>query len=302
MTVAPRALVVSRPTEYDHLVARHGSRSQVEFVLSGRGRSLDELDRSHAHQQEALQMVAAAVPVDWRRASLDRADLDRWLFGPEDVVIAVGQDGLVANVAKYLSGQPVVGVDPEPTRNAGVLVRHRPDRVAAILRRVAAASAPDEPCTGTAELRSLVELATGDGRSLRALNEVYIGHPSHQSARYSLVLDRAAERQSSSGVLVGTATGATSWCRSVHRERRLDWALPETTSTDLAWFVREAWPSPSSGTDLTAGLLVDGAELVIESESDRLVAFGDGIESDRLEIGWGERLRIRRSARSLLLL
>ena len=45
-------------------------------------------------------------------------------FGPEDVIIAVGQDGLVANVAKYLDGQPVVGVNPDPQRNPGVLVRH----------------------------------------------------------------------------------------------------------------------------------------------------------------------------------
>ena len=38
--------------------------------------------------------------------------------------VVVGQDGLVANVAKYLDGQPVVGIDPEPGRNPGVLVAH----------------------------------------------------------------------------------------------------------------------------------------------------------------------------------
>ncbi len=45
---------------------------------------------------------------------MSRPELNRFLFEPEDVVIAVGQDGLVANVAKYLSGQMVVGVNPLP--------------------------------------------------------------------------------------------------------------------------------------------------------------------------------------------
>lgn len=41
-----------------------------------------------------------------------RGDLDRFLFEPDDIVLALGQDGLVANVAKYLDGQPVIGSNP----------------------------------------------------------------------------------------------------------------------------------------------------------------------------------------------
>ena len=37
-------------------------------------------------------------------------------------MVVVGQDGLVANVAKYVHGQPVIGVDPRPGINPGVLV------------------------------------------------------------------------------------------------------------------------------------------------------------------------------------
>jgi hypothetical protein len=126
---------------------------------------------------------------------------------------------------------------------------------------------------------------------LRALNEVFVGHPQHQSARYRIEIDGQRENQSSSGLLIGTGTGATGWCASVHRERALGWELPGTDSNDLAWFVREAWPSPWTGTTLTAGRLVAG-ELVIRCESDRLVAFGDGIESDYLELAWGQVARI----------
>src|SRR3546814_2424615 len=72
-------------------------------------------------------------PTDWRQTHVRRADLDRFLFAPEDVIVAVGQDGLVANVAKYLDGQPVLGVNPAPDLYDGVLVRVALDRLGAAL-------------------------------------------------------------------------------------------------------------------------------------------------------------------------
>lgn len=294
MAVAPRALVVTRPTEYDELLGRHGSRQQVSFFLEQRGRTLDELDERHAGQQRANQVVSSAIPVDWRRANLTRDDLSRFVFGPEDVIIAIGQDGLVANVAKYLDGQPVIGVNPDPGRNPGVLVSHSANDVAKLLAAISDGEQAVHP-------RAMVEVLTDSGESLRALNEIFIGHPQHQSARYVIEADGEREHQSSSGLLVGTGTGATGWCASVYRERSLTWPLPDKNSTDLAWFVREAWPSPFTGTTLTAGRFTDG-ELLIRCESDRLVAFGDGIETDRLDFGWGQVARVRLASAALMLI
>ncbi len=138
MTLSPRAVVVSRPTEYELLMERHGTRQQVAFFLEQRGRDLEKVDTRHDEQQSAMQTVTAALPLDWRRAMVDRADLDRWLFAPEDIVVAVGQDGLVANVAKYLDGQLVVGVNPSGSANAGVLVNLHPAQVAAVFAKLAA--------------------------------------------------------------------------------------------------------------------------------------------------------------------
>lgn len=294
MAIAPRALIVSRPTEYDELLGRHGTRQQVRFFLEQRGQALELLDDRHALQQQALQKVAASIPIDWRRASLTRADLDRWVFGPEDVIIAVGQDGLVANVAKYLDGQPVVGVNPDPARNPGVLVRRSADEVAGLLAQVASGQAPIEP-------RAMVQITADDGQTLRALNEVFVGHAAHQSARYEIEVDGRSEHQSSSGMLIGTGTGATGWCASVWQERNLDWPLPNASSTDLSWFVREAWPSPYTGNSLTAGRLSSG-ELIIRCESDQLVAFGDGMEADRLTLRWGQTAKVALANQALMLL
>jgi len=294
MSVTPRVVVVHRRTEYDELMARHGTRGQVEFFLGTRGLDLAELERRAAAVDSALAGVAAAVPVDWRRGLVERADLSRFLFEPEDVVVVVGQDGLVANVAKYLDGQPVVGVNPDPATNAGVLTPHAPGAVARALAAVASGRAAYSS-------RTMVRLATDDGQELLALNEVYVGHVSHQTARYTIDVAGTQERQASSGVLVGTGTGATGWCRSVWTDRGGPFALPQPAEPVLAWFVREAWPSPTTGTGVTTGRLEGAASLALGVESDSLVAFGDGIEGDRLELRWGQRVTVGRADRVLRL-
>ena len=304
MTLPPRAVLVHRRTELDELIARHGTRQQAAFFLASRDRCIDEVEARDLAQRAAATMASGAIPADWRRGQVERSDLSRFLFGPEDVIVAVGQDGLVANVAKYLSGQLVIGVNPEPDRNSGVLVVHPPQATADLLA-VATSTATGHhgaAATDAVQARVMVEAVVDDGQVLRALNEVYLGHPTHQSARYRIeTAGGRHERHSSSGVLVGTGTGATGWCRSVWRERRSQLRLPEPEETRLAWFAREAWPSPATGTDHTEGVVDDEEELVVTAESD-LVIFGDGIEGDALHLTWGQRARLRVASQRLHLL
>ncbi|GAA1936848.1 NAD(+)/NADH kinase [Kitasatospora viridis] len=302
MTLAPRAVLVHRRTDYQDLLARHGSRGQAAFFLAGRDRSLDELEDRHHRTLAALARAAGAVPAGWRHSRVERDDLDRFLFGPQDVVVVVGQDGLVANVAKYLSGQPVIGIDPDPGRNAGVLVRHRPGDAAELLHAATAARAG---AAGTVPLteHTMVEAVADDTQRLLALNEIYIGQRTHQTARYRLAAPGgSAEDQASSGVLVCTGTGATGWCRSTWLERRSTLRLPEPTAPALGWFVREAWPSPVTGTSQVQGVLDTAEQLSLTVESDQLVAFGDGMESDALQLSRGQTVRLRVAGERLRLL
>jgi hypothetical protein len=294
VTLAPRVVLVHRRSEYDELVGRHGSHGQAAYFLASRGRDIAEVQAHHEAQAEALRTVQAAIPVSWRRGEVEREDLSRFLFAPEDLVVVVGQDGLVPNVAKYLAHQPVIGVDPEPGRNPGVLVRHRPDDVAALLAAAAAGRLTPTPLT-------MVAAAADDGQRLEALNELYVGHPSHQTARYTVTAPGGpTERQASSGVVVSTGTGATGWCSSIWRERRSTLVLPAPAEPALAWFTREAWASPVTGDTLTEGrLTTEPLELTVESHE--LVVFGDGIEADHLTLGWGQRLRVGLAERALLL-
>ncbi|MGV9313220.1 hypothetical protein ACWDR0_13645 [Streptomyces sp. NPDC003691] len=358
MSLAPRAVLVHSTTEYEQLLARHGTAGQAGFFLSSRGRSLAEVAERHETARRALAATAAAVPLNWRQARVERGQLDRFLFGPEDVVVVVGADGLVANAAKYLGGQPVIGVDPEPGRGIGVLVRHRPGDTARLLASAVSAGAVCDELT-------MVEAEADDGQRLCALNEIYLGAPGHRTARYRLGSDGpsggrpagsgttgggkagsgaagagrsgngrhggegsergtagagksgksgksqslksgstrpAEEAQASSGVLVGTGTGATGWLGSLWRERGGGTALPAPTDRRLVWYVREAWPSPATGTSLVEGALGPGERLRLTVESDRLVAFGDGVESDALQLTWGQTVRVGLAGLKLRLL
>lgn len=291
-TLPPRAVLVTRETDYEHLLATHATREQARFFLKTRGQDIQDLADRHEAFNAALLRVRHAIPEAWRVARVQRADLDRFLFAPEDVVIAVGQDGLVANLAKYLAGQPVVGVNPAPDLFEGVLVPLRVEGLSPLLTAVAEGHAD-------LERRTMARAELDSGQTLSALNEIFVGHRSHQSARYEIELAGAHERQSSSGVIVATGTGATGWARSImtatHQAVRLGAVDPR-----LGVFVREPWPSLATGASITCGPVEAGAPLVITSQmNEGGVIFADGLEQDRLDFGWGRRVTVTVSDQTL---
>jgi NAD kinase len=319
MTLPPRAVLVHRRTELQELVERHSTRGQAAFYLRTRGRRIEDLEVRHEAVEAAIGAVTSVIPADWRRGMVERADLPRFQFAPDDIIVAVGQDGLVANIAKYLDGQLVIGIDPEPGRNPGVLVSHSPSAAADLLSAAAgrpgAAAGPgagarpgrrsrrDVPAGHRVDRLTMVVASTDDGQQITALNEIYLGQPTHQTARYRLRLpDGQAEAQASSGLIVATGTGATGWCRSAWLERKSSLVLPAPAERRLSWFIREAWPSPATGTALTEGSLAVGQALTVSAESDQLVLFGDGVEADTVPLTWGQTATVGLADRSLNLL
>lgn len=281
----PRVVIVRRPSDLELLIEEHGTREQAKFYLDHQGERIELVEARHATVAAALDTIARAIPRSWRSVSLLRAELDRFVFEEHDIVAAVGQDGLVANVAKYLDGQYVIGINPDRREYEGVLVPHDPEAVGDLL-----ADCANGRCR--TETRSMVEASLDDGQRLLALNEIFVGHRSHQSARYRIDDAGSEERQSSSGIIVSTGTGCTGWARSISLERHDPLPLPAPEDPLAVYFVREAFPGSGFATKLTAGVLRDRKLRVISEMHSQGTIFGDGIEDDRLEFHWGARADI----------
>ena len=287
----PRAVFVIRDTDYELLLARHATRGQVRFFLESRGQAITEVEARHARFQAVLAEARAAVPPDWRQALVRRPDLDRFLFAPDDVVVALGQDGLVANVAKYLDGQPVIGVNPAPDLYDGVLATARGGALRALLPASVAGAVP-------IERRTMVQAVLDGGERLLALNEIFVGHRSHQSARYRIEDRGRAEDQSSSGLIVASGTGLTGWARSISDATHLTLAVGIEEAA-VGYWVREPFPSIATGTALRAGKFA-GAPLTVTSRmNEGGVIFADGIEQDFLAFDWGRRVDLAPASRIL---
>jgi NAD kinase len=287
----PRAVFVTRESDYEQLLAHHATRDQARFFLETRGQSLAAIEARHNQFLHTVQHARALVPGDWRQAQVRRADLDRFLFGPEDVIVAIGQDGLVANVAKYLTGQPVLGINPSPDLYDGVLVRVPLDRLARLL---VASGSGDPP----GERRTMVEAQLDSGERLLALNEIFVGHRSHQSARYRISVGDRAEDQSSSGLIVASGTGATGWARSIMEATHAHLKLAPGDHA-VAYFVREPFPSIATGTQMRCGRLAAEPLHVLSRMNDGGVIFADGIEQDFLAFDWGRQVALAPAAHML---
>ncbi len=207
------------------------------------------------------------------------------------LVVVIGQDGLVANTAKYVGDLPIVAVNPDPSRNDGVLLPFQIENARSAVRRVLDRKFTQREIT-------LAEVNLNDGQRMLAFNDFFIGCSSHISARYTIEVGRSIESQSSSGVLVSTGAGSTGWLSSLFnmtdgfcRFAGLPEPEPVTMNWEerrLMWAVREPFRSKHSSVGLVAGFLNEGNELVIGSQMPSSgVIFSDGVESDFLEFGSG---------------
>ncbi len=284
-----RVVVITRPTPLELLIQRFGTYGQASFHLRSRGESIDWFEDVHQRLDQGLRLAIAGLPPDVSYVRVGRDDLNRFLFAPDDGVMIVGQDGLVANVAKYLSGQPTIGINPDPLNYDGVLCPHAPSQTGALIDWCAHR---DERFR--IEPRVLAEALREDGQRLLALNEVFVGHRTHQSARYRLRAAEREERQSSSGLIIATGTGSTGWARSIVTQRGIDvTTMPSPSEQRLAWFVREPWPSVATGAELSFGWVDVGTALRVVSEmGEGGIIFADGIESDCIEFASGQSVQI----------
>ncbi len=234
--------------------------------------------------------------MDYPIAMVNRELLSTYDFGRCMAVVVVGQDGLVANTAKYAQGIPIIGVNGDPEQNEGRLLPFLANEAQLGIARVAQHRAKIQDIT-------LASVELTNGQSMLAFNDFFIGYQSHQSARYILQARGKAEQQISSGVIVSTGAGSTGWLSSVYnmtcgvaQRYGSTFAAPPAMAWDeprLKWAVREPFRTKQTGVDLVVGEIESNDEIIIESlmPNDGVI-FSDGIERDYLEFNSGTAAHI----------
>lgn len=306
-----RVVIVTKPSRLAELARRH-SHGQLRFLLERRGESLAEYEEEDVRSRQALDRVMGALPREHPREVIARDLVPRYLFRPSDLVVTIGPDGLVVNVAKYLAEQPILAVNPDPARIEGTLARFHPEMVGAAI-----AAALRGACD--VDALSLARARVGDGQELLAVNDFKVGRRDQVSSRYRIRFRGKEERQSSSGIIIATGVGSTGWIRSIVTgafaiANACGWTKPARVPTGLeipfAWdarhllfAVQEPFPSRATKTGHAFGRLEEGEELAVTSEmAEGGVIFSDGIADDAIPFNAGMTLTIGLADRTATLI
>jgi hypothetical protein len=289
--VYDKLVIVTRHTRLEDLITRFNTRGQAKFYIEHAGGDFAQYEIEHDAYQRSLAKLHRDLELGMPRQFLDRSLLPTYNFSPRDLVVTVGQDGLVANTAKYVGAQPIVAINPDPDRIDGILIPFRTDDARTVVLKTLEQQVTRREVT-------LAEALLADGQRLLAFNDLFIGASSHVSARYRIHAGGTVEPQSSSGVLVSTGAGSTGWLSSVFNMAagvtrfaggqsgsalQMSWEDPR-----LFFAVREPFVSRHSAASVVAGWIEERGQIVIESTMPSGgVIFSDGIESDFLRFDSG---------------
>lgn len=306
-----RITVVTRPTRLEGLLARWATKGQVLYQMraakvvqaarAGRletaarlqqqpdDADFDVLENEDSSYRAAVKSLLKELDLGYPVQAIPRNLITTYDFSFSAAVVVLGQDGLVANTAKYVGDVAVLGVNPDPRRFDGVLLPFQVHEARAALKNHFAGHAQTRPVT-------LAEVTLQDGQQMLAFNDFFVGVRSHVSARYKISVGGQSESHSSSGVLVSTGAGSTGWMSSVYNmasaiaARNPPLARPRLRWEDrhLLWAVREPFVSRTSQATLVCGQLEADARLELESmTAENGVIFSDGIETDSLDFNAG---------------
>jgi len=298
-----KIVLITRKSRLDELIYRFNTLSQARFYVEHLGGDFRDYIDEHRTYEEVIRQAVAILSSLGRVTQLDRAYLPNYIFGRDDTIVVIGQDGLVANTIKYLDSHPLIAINPDPARWDGNLLPFLVDDLAEIIPQVWYSQCSRRDIT-------LAKVSLNTGEELYGVNDIFIGPRTHLSLRYNISHGGASENQSSSGIIVSTGLGSTGWFRSLMvgargvaqswerssggtvtmtepPEQGNDYSFPWDANY-LYFTVREPFPSQYSQTDLLFGRISPDAPLTISSYMpENGVIFSDGIEKDYINFNSG---------------
>lgn len=294
-----KIILVTRETRLEGLVERFNTARQARFYIEHAQGDFNLYEQEHSQYHTQTEQLERELRKLLKVHVIDREYLPNYLFTPQDLVVTIGVDGLVVNTAKYLSGQPIVAVNPDPAHIDGVLLPFDTPTAIRQLPRILEGQYETDAI-------SMAEASLNDGQRLLAFNDLFVGVENHTSARYELRHGQQQETQSSSGLIIATGAGSSGWLSSFFNFTRgmlhslggpdtlqVGEQLPWDADT-LTYIVREPFISKTSGAGMVFGHIRAGEVLEIESHMpEKGVIFSDGITSDFLQFNSGATASIR---------
>jgi NAD kinase len=284
-----KIVLVVRKTRLEEMVAKYNTISQAKFYVEHLGADFSDYLNEHENYYRCVRQSETTLQQLGRVQTVDRSFLTNFLFGPHDIVVALGQDGLVANTLKYLNGHPLIGVNPDPKRWDGVLLPFNVNELGAITQEVFSGQRKIQEVT-------MAKAQLNNGQYLYGVNDIFIGPKSHTSARYTIKLNDKQEQHSSSGIIVSTGLGSTGWLKSLlagagaitQQQKKIQHQDSPWDVDYLFFTVREPFPSKSSAATLVHGKIHHQSPLTLTSQMpENGVIFSDGMEADFLEFNSG---------------
>lgn len=296
-----KIVIVTRKTRLTELVYKYNTVEQARFYIEHMGVDFSDYLREDQVYRQAVEQVKEAAEKYAIIQEIDRDFVPNMIFGKKDIVIAIGQDGLVVNVMKYLDTQPLIGVNPDTRRWDGVLLPFEAGHMAKLLPKVIAGNYDSKQVT-------MAQAFTKDGQSMLAVNDLFIGCRTHTSARYDITFNQSTENQSSSGIIVSTGLGATGWYKSVMAQTQkiamlfgcgqISYTPPRWSDNRLTFIVREPYPSRATQAEIVYGQIESQDHFHVTSKMPANgVVFSDGIENDVIEFNAGSEINIKIASR-----
>lgn len=285
------AIIIKNKTRLETLIERFNTKAQAKFYIERSGGDFNDYEKEHEIFHHSLSTVQRNLSTVLKNKIVERSFLPSFIFNEKQVIVTVGQDGLVANTAKYVKQIPIVAVNPDKERFDGILLPFHSDNFLAAIDSVMANNYHSK-------MTSFAEAKLNDGQRLLAFNDLFIGATSHVSARYQITFNNKTEEQSSSGIIVSTQAGSTGWLSSVFNmsfgiQKFIEKNNPKKKyaklkENQLMFAVREPFASKKTQVETAAGIITGQSKLIIQSfmPTNGLI-FSDGIETDFLKFNSG---------------
>ncbi len=284
------AIIVKNKTRLESLIERYNTKAQAKFYIESLGGDFKDYEIEYYNFQHSLETLQSKLSKIIKYKIIDREYLPSYIFSENNIIIVIGQDGLVANTAKYSNNVPIIAINPDKDRFDGVLLPFdTKDFIQGVLSVI--------ENKASSRILRFAEAKLNNSQRLLAFNDLFVGASTHISARYKISYKNKIEEQSSSGLIISTPAGSTGWLSSIFNmaygvtsifEKGLKPKRPKIKDNQLLFAVREPFKSIRTQTGITAGIIQNSSKLIIESlMPSNGVIFSDGIEKDFLNFNSG---------------